>query len=307
MYINHKAWGDLFPKLVPDRIGTKPRKEGLTMVLDRCHGLPQTADLLALSGDYIDHIKLSFGTSVFMDEELLRRKIQMIRAREIDIFPGGTLMEATLVQGVYQKYLQRAKVLGFNTVEISDGTIDLSPKRRADCIKRACDAGLKVITEVGKKDPTLYPKPAEICDQIGRDLETGAVNVILEARESGTGIGIYDEAGEVRQDTMKAILSGLGENKDKIIWEAPLKSQQSELILRFGPNVNLGNIRPKDVLGLETLRCGLRFETFRHLVPKQEAGETADERRQRPSRGRWSTKRRTGPGIGRFGLQSGSK
>ncbi len=307
MDIDHKAWGDLFPKLVPERISAKPREKGLTMMLDRCHGLPQTADLLALTGDYIDHLKLSFGTSVFMDEELLRRKIQLIRAREIDIFPGGTLMEATLVQGVYQKYLQRARVLGFNAIEISDGTITMSPELRADCIKRALDAGLKVISEVGKKDPTLFPAPAEICEQIGRDLETGAVNVIIEARESGTGIGIYDEGGAVRQDTMKAIVSGLGENLDKIIWEAPLKSQQIELILRFGPNVNLGNIRPKDVLGLEALRCGLRFETFRHLVPKQESEETVDERRQRPSWGRRSVERRTGAGIGRFGLQSGSK
>jgi phosphosulfolactate synthase len=288
MYINHKAWGDLFPKLVPERIAVKPRQQGLTMMLDRCHGLPQTTDLLALAGDYIDHIKLSFGTSVFMDEELLRRKIQLIRARQIDIFPGGTLMEATLVQGVYPKYLQRARVLGFSAIEISDGTISMSRQIRNDCIKRARDAGLKVISEVGKKDPTLYPSPAELCDQIGRDLAAGAENVILEARESGTGIGIYDEAGSVREDTMKAIVDGLGENLSKIIWEAPLKIQQTELVLRFGPNVNLGNIRPKDVLGLETLRCGLRFETFRHLVPKQESEETVDERRQRPSRGRRS-------------------
>ncbi len=302
MYINHKAWGDLFPTLAPERIVAKPRQQGLTMMLDRCHGLPQTADLLALTGDYIDHIKLSFGTSVFTDEELLRRKIQVIRARQIDIFPGGTLMEATLVKGVYPKYLQRARVLGFTAIEISDGTITMSRQIRNDCIKRACDAGFKVITEVGKKDPTLYPSPAEISDQIERDLAAGAVNVILEARESGIGIGIYDEGGSVRQDTMEAIIDGLGDKHSKIIWEAPLKSQQAELILRFGPNVNLGNIRPKDVLGLETLRCGLRFETFRHLVPKQESEETVDEPRQRPSRGGRSAEGKSGSRTGRFGL-----
>lgn len=302
MYINHKAWGDLFPTLVPERIVAKPRRQGLTMVLDRCHGLHQTADLLALTGDYIDHIKLSFGTSVFTDEELLRHKIQLIRARQIDVLPGGTLMEATLVKGVYRKYLQRAKVLGFTAIEISDGTITMSRQIRNDCIKRACDAGFKVISEVGKKDPTLYPSPAEICDQIERDLAAGAVNVILEARESGTGIGIYDEGGSIRQDTMKAIIDGLGDKHSKTIWEAPLKSQQAELILCFGPNVNLGNIPPKDVLGLETLRCGLRFETFRYLVPKQESEETVDERRQMPSRGGRSAEGKSGSRTGRFGL-----
>jgi phosphosulfolactate synthase len=277
MYLDNKAWGDLFPKLVPDRIATKPRKQGLTMVIDRCHGLPGTEDMLALTGDYIDHIKLGFGTSVFLDEALLRRKIKLICARNIDIYPGGTLMEATLVQGVYPQYLSRAKELGFTAIEISDGTISMSRQIRDDSIKRARDAGLRVITEVGKKDPALYPSPAEVCDQIADDLAAGADKVIVEARESGTGMGIYDDDGVLREDRMTAIVNGLDESRCNVIWEAPLKNQQTALILRCGPNVSLGNIRPQDVLALETLRCGLRFETFRHLVSQPESKETADE------------------------------
>ncbi len=271
-----KAWNHLILQLVPSRTTTKPREHGLTMLLDRCQGLYDTEDLLALAGDYIDQIKLSFGTSVFLDEDLVRRKIEIVRAHGVDIYPGGTLMEIALIQGVYPQYVCRAKELGFTALEISDGTITMSRQTRNEAIKRACDAGLKVISEVGKKDPTLHLSPTEVSDQVAADLAAGADKVIMEARESGRGIGIYDENGLVREDEMNALLKCLGENCSKIIWEAPIQKQQAALILRCGPNVNFGNVKPRDVLGLEALRCGLRFETFRHFAPQLEVGD-ADE------------------------------
>lgn len=261
-----KAWGDLLPSLAPDRLTTKPRERGLTMIIDRCQGLQTTEDLLTLTGDYIDHIKFGFGTSVFVDETVLRRKIELIRAHQIEVYPGGTLMEATLLQDVYPQYLRRAKELGFSAIEISDGTINMTRQARDEAIKRALDAGFKVITEVGKKDKSLHLSPAEICDQMAGDLSVGADKVIVEARESGKGIGIYDEAGGVREDELNAIIGCLGDSRGDVIWEAPLKHQQVALILHCGPNVSLGNIIPRDVLGLEALRCGLRFETFRYIA-----------------------------------------
>jgi phosphosulfolactate synthase len=261
-----KAWGNLLPQLAPDRLTTKPRERGLTMIIDRCQGLRATEDLLTLTGDYIDQIKLTFGTTIFVDENVLRHKIEMIRAHEIDVYPGGTLMEATLLQGVYPQYLSRAKELGFNTIEISDGTITMSRQTRNNTIKRALDTGFKVITEVGKKDRAIHLSPTEICDQIAGDLSMGAEKVIIEARESGKGVGIFDDEGGVREDELTAIINCLGDSCGDIIWEAPLKHQQVTLILRCGPNVSLGNIIPRDVLGLETLRCGLRFETFRFIA-----------------------------------------
>lgn len=263
-----KAWGDLLSPLAPDRITGKPREKGLTMVLDRCQALNATEDLLDLTGDYVDHIKLSFGTAVFLDENLLRRKIEIICSHQIDIYPGGTLMEATLIQGVYPQYVKRAKELGFTALEISDGTITMSRQTRDDCINRALDAGLKVITEVGKKDPSIHLAPVEMCDQIAGDLAIGVDKVIVEARESGKGVGIFDKEGSLRGAEFTAIVNCLGDSRGDVIWEAPLKHQQVALILRCGPNVNLGNIPPREVLGLEALRCGLRFETFHHLVPQ---------------------------------------
>lgn len=268
-----KAWRNLLPELTQSRPVMRPRQKGLTMILDRCQGLHATEDLLALTGDYIDQIKLSFGTSVFLDEDYLRRKIDLVRAYQIDIYPGGTLMEATLLRGVYTEYLHRAKALGFTAIEISDGTITMSRQTRNDAIKRALDMDLKIFTEVGKKDRSISIPPSQLCDQIAGDLAVGADKVIIEARESGAGIGIYDQDGSVRQDVMTAIINCLGDSRGDIIWEAPRQRQQAALILRCGPNVNLGNVKPRDVLGLEALRCGLRFETFREFTPHLEMND----------------------------------
>ncbi len=266
--MNTKAWGNLIRPTAPGRITAKPRRQGLTMILDRCQGFNDTLELLALSSDYIDYIKLSFGTSVLVDERLLRRKIELVRAHQIDIYPGGTLMEVALFQGVYPQFVRRAKALGFTALEISDGSIPIPRPVRHDCIKQALDAGLKVITEVGKKDPTLIIPSARMAEQIVADLDLGAEKVIVEARESGRGIGIYDAEGRVRDDEMAALLAYLGRRQQDVMWEAPLPGQQSALIIRSGPNVNLGNVKPNDVLGLEAMRCGLRFETFRHFAPQ---------------------------------------
>jgi len=272
-----KAWGDLLPHLASDRISTKPREQGLTMILDRCQGLGATQDLLNLTGDYIDQIKFSFGTTVFIDEDLLRRKIDLIRAHQVDVYPGGTLMEAMLIKDVYPQYLVRAQELGFTAIEVSDGTITMSRQTRDDCIKRALDLGLKVISEVGKKDPAQGLSPRAMCDQIAGDLSVGADKVIIEARESGRGIGIYDEDGSLIEDELTAIISCLGDSRGDLIWEAPLKRQQVGLIMHCGPNVSLGNIAPRDVLGLEALRCNLRFETFRHVVAQMATEELPDD------------------------------
>jgi len=263
-----KAWDGVLPGLTQDRT-VKPRSVGITMVLDRCQGPNEIEDLLELSGDYIDQIKLSFGTSVFLDEDVLRRKIERIKAAGVDVYPGGTLFEAAVFQGVCVPYLQRTRELGFTTVEISDGTLDLPAQVRADAIRRALDLGLKVVSEVGKKDPAHQPSPTELSRQIQRDLELGADKVIVEARESGMRVGIYDDDGRVVEQRLNELLAGI-ESIHRVIWEAPLPQQQEYFVVRFGPNVNLGNVRPNDVLALEALRCGLRFETLRRYVEQAE-------------------------------------
>src|SRR5215510_10833050 len=134
-HIHNKAWGDLLTDLAPEREHAKPRRRGLTMILDRCQGLAATSDLLEMVGEYVDHVKLSFGTSVLLSEAFIRRKNELIRAHGIEVYPGGTLAEVMLVQGAYPEYLKREKALGFNAIEVSDGTITMSCQVRRAAIK----------------------------------------------------------------------------------------------------------------------------------------------------------------------------
>ncbi len=263
-----KAWSDIFTHL--NERCCKPRTTGITMVIDKCQGPNATADLLAMTGDYIDHWKLSFGTSALLDEHLLRDKIAMVRERDILVYPGGTLTEYAIVRGACRDYVRRARSLGFNGIEISDGTIHLSPAIRRDVIRFALDVGLTVVAEVGKKDPREQPSAEALAEQALADFEAGASWVIVEARESGKGVGVYGEDGSIHEQDVDIIAAALNSHLDRLIWEAPLKNQQEYLILRFGPDVCLGNIQPRDVLGVEALRAGLRFETLRYLVEKLE-------------------------------------
>ena len=160
--------------------------------------------------------------------------------------------------------------IGFDGIEISDGTIYLSSAARRDAILYAVDLGLTVIAEVGKKDPTKQPSAEEMAEQALTDFDSGAEWVIIEARESGKGYGVFDANGTVNEDDVETIAEILGDHLDHLVWEAPLKKQQEYFIIRFGRDVCLGNIKPPDVLGLETMRIGLRFETFRKAVEEFE-------------------------------------
>jgi len=244
----------------------QPRDAGLTMVIDNGLGLRETADVLELGGAYIDLWKLSFGTSVFMPRDVLTRKLALINARGILTCPGGTLFEAAIVQQHCRDYMTRAAGLGFTAVEISDGTIALPAFRRQRTIACAEEAGLTPVTEVGKKDPRAQPTPAQLAAQALQDLEWGAEHVIVEGRESGRCVGVYDEDGNVSLEAVETIARAMGDRASRLIWEAPLKSQQAALIHRFGQNVGLGNIDPRTVLAVEALRAGLRFETLKPIA-----------------------------------------
>jgi phosphosulfolactate synthase len=263
-----KAWAAVFGDL--DVRVRKPREMGITMILDKCQGPSDVADHLHMMGDYIDHWKLTFGTSALLDENVLREKIETVRAHDILIYPGGTLAEVALTRGVCRDYMRHAKHLGFNGIEISDGTIHLSPAARHDAIQFARDIGLTVLTEVGKKDPDHQPPPEQLAEQALTDFESGASWVIVEARESGRGIGVFAEDGSVQENDVETMATLLNGHLGRVIWEAPLKKQYEFFILRFGPNVGLGNIKPRDVLGVEAMRVGLRFETFRREVERLE-------------------------------------
>jgi phosphosulfolactate synthase len=256
-----KAWEGVTDIPVKDR-SSKPRTSGLTMVIDKGIGLNHLKDLIQTSGEYIDILKLTFGTSAFYEKEFLKEKINTLISAQIDVMPGGTFLEVALWKGDEEKYLERAKELGFSAIEISDGTIELDPVARKEIINRALETGFKVITEVGKKDPKEVLPIALIHKLIREDLENGAFKVIIEAREAGKGVGIFDLEGKIKQEEVDHIIAGV-EDVNQLLWETPIKNQQQDLIIRFGPEVNLGNIPQDEVLALEALRQGVRGDTLK--------------------------------------------
>ncbi len=245
----------------------KPRTNGFTMVLDKGLGQHAVEDLMATAADYLDFLKFSFGTSAFYDEKVLREKVEIATSAGVDVYPGGTFLEVTVWQNRYQAYLDRAKDLGFTAIEVSDGTMEMSEETRADCIKRALDAGFKVVTEVGKKSPDEKIAVAAMHQVIGHDLGLGALFVIVEAREAGKGVGIFDKSGAVDESEVDQIIAGV-DDLDKLMWETPIKNQQQYMILRFGNNVSLGNIPTTDVLAMEALRQGLRGDTLKRALAR---------------------------------------
>jgi phosphosulfolactate synthase len=255
------AWDGVIEWPVRERV-TKPRETGWTMVIDKVLGLYVVDDLLQVAAPSIDVIKLTFGTSAFFRFDVLKEKVRTIVAHGVACMPGGTFGEVALWQGAYDRYLDRARELGFTAIEVSDGTIELDAKTRADAISKAVKAGFRVLSEVGKKDPSDAQPMAVLADVVNADLDHGAFMVIMEAREAGKGVGIYDASGLPKEAEIDAFLAGV-RDPGRILWEAPLGPQQRYLVLRFGPNVNLGNVAPEDILALEALRCGLRGDTLK--------------------------------------------
>lgn len=246
----------------------KPRKSGCTMVMDVGKGLHETQSILQACANYIDHWKLGFGTSAFMDKSLLQEKLQLLAEHNILTFPGGTLLEVALLTQHCRVYMTHAKALGFQAVEISDGTLPIPRFRRKRIIECALNAGLIPITEVGKKDPKRQPTPEKMAEEVLEDLEWGAAWVIIEGRESGHSVGVFDDAGNADEFEVDVIIGMIGDKSDSVIWEAPSKSQQAFFIEKFGANAGLGNIPLDQVLAVEALRNGLRFETLNRVTGK---------------------------------------
>jgi phosphosulfolactate synthase len=261
------AWENIIKSMRDPRIA-KPRKTGCTMVMDVGKSLDETKHILEVAARYIDHWKFGFGTSVFMDKALLQEKLQLLASHNILTFPGGTLLEVALLEHHCRVYMTHAKELGFSAVEISDGTLPIPRFRRNKIIECALNAGLIPITEVGKKDPKRQPTVDQIAEEVLEDIEQGAAWVILEGRESGQGVGVFDEAGNVDDFDVEMIVNLIGDKQDALIWEAPIKSQQAFFIEKFGANVGLGNIPTDQVLALEALRNGLRFDTLNRVSGK---------------------------------------
>jgi phosphosulfolactate synthase len=247
---------------IPER-HLKPREHGLTMVMDKGLSIQEVTNFLSVAHPHVDIVKLGFGTSFVTPN--LKEKIEVYNSFNIPIYFGGTLFEAFLIRDQFEDYITVCKEFGVSYMEVSDGSIEITHSEKCGYIEKLTRHGI-VLSEVGSKDAAHIIPPYKWIELMRSELNAGASYVIAEARESGN-VGIYRGSGEVREGLVQEILTQIPE--EKIIWEAPQKTQQLYFIELVGCNVNLGNIAPTEVLPLETMRIGLRGDTFHLFLNKQ--------------------------------------
>jgi phosphosulfolactate synthase len=231
--------------------------------MDKGLSIREAEDFISVSGDLTDFVKLGFGTSVVTPN--VKEKIKLYQEANIKVYLGGTLFEAFMIRNMEDEYRQFIDGLGIDTIEISDGSMRIDHAKKCEVI-RNFSKNYTVLSEVGAKEAGILIAPARWIEMMETELAAGAFKVIAEARESGT-VGIYRPSGKAHTVLINKILSKIA--IDQILWEAPLKSQQAWFINHFGANVNLGNISPNDIIPLETLRLGLRGDTFFRFLPDE--------------------------------------
>ena len=253
-----------FEFLLPPR-REKPRTNGLTMVLDKGIGYETAKSLMEISGEYVDLLKFGWGTIIIHDKKIIQKKVKMYKSFDITPYTGGTLFEIAYSNDKVDEFFKEAKNIGFEAIEISDGSTDMSKEEKLEFICRSKEEGFYVLSEVGKKDPKADAKIDldERIKLVNAELKAGSDKVIIEARESGKNIGIFDENGIAKEEEVDYIIKNIPQ--ENIIWEAPNKDQQVYLVLKLGKDVNLGNISSDDITSLETIRRGLRGDTLNKI------------------------------------------
>jgi phosphosulfolactate synthase len=246
---------------IPKRT-TQPREAGVTMVMDKGLSLREAEDLITASGHLVDLIKLGFGTSLISNN--IPEKIKLYQEAGVKVYLGGTLFEAFLIRGQYEDYKRLLNKWKLDTAEVSDGSIELKHISKCDLISDLAK-DFRVLSEVGSKEAGIIIHPSKWKNMMKAELQAGSWKVIAEARESGN-VGIYRPNGSAHVSLISKILDVIP--ADSILWEAPQKAQQVWFINQLGHNVNLGNIAPNEVIPLETLRLGVRGDTFFNFLPQ---------------------------------------
>ena len=225
-------------------------------MMDKGLGLRAIEDLLDMSAGYIDIVKLGWATSYVTTK--LEDKLSLYRQAGIPVYFGGTLFEVFSIRNQFDEFRRTLDKFNMTHCEISDGSMSLAHDEKCGYIQEL-SKDFTVISEVGSKDAQNVYEPHEWVQFMNAELQAGSWKVIAEARESGS-VGIYGTDGQVKDSMIDHITTNVP--SDKIIWEAPHKEQQAWFINQLGANVNLGNIAHEDVIPLETLRLGIRSDTF---------------------------------------------
>jgi phosphosulfolactate synthase len=248
---------------IPER-KNKPRRSGVTMVMDKGLSIEEVKNFLSIAHPYVDIVKLGFGTSYVTPR--LREKIEVYQSYDLPLYFGGTLFEAFLIRNQFRDYINMLEEYHISYMEVSDGSITIPHAEKCGYIEKLTKYGV-VLSEVGSKDAEHIIPPYRWIELMKAELNAGSTYVIAEAREAGN-VGIYRGTGEVREGLVQEILTQVPE--EKIIWEAPQKAQQLYFIGLLGCNANLGNIAPSEVIPLESMRIGLRGDTFHLFLNKDD-------------------------------------
>jgi phosphosulfolactate synthase len=246
---------------MPDR-NAKPRTSGITMIMDKGLSLEETKNFMSVSHPHVDLVKLGFGTAYVTPD--LKQKLAIYASYNVPVYFGGTLFEAFLIRNQFEDYINTCKEYGIQYMEVSDGSISIPHSEKCGYIEKLTKHGI-VLSEVGSKDAAHIIPPYKWIELMKAEIEAGSTYVIAEAREAGN-VGIYRGSGEVREGLVQEILTQIPE--EKILWEAPQKAQQLYFLELIGCNVNLGNIAPSEIIALETMRIGLRGDTFSLYLDK---------------------------------------
>lgn len=230
------------------------------MAMDKGLSIREVEDFLEVAGDYVDIVKLGWGTSYVTPN--LKEKLQVYKAAGIPTYFGGTLFEAFIVRNQFDDYRRVLDKYEMTFAEVSDGSLEMPHDKKCEYISQLAEQ-VTVLSEVGSKDAEKIIPPYMWIKLMKAELEAGAWKVIGEAREGGN-VGLFRSTGEVRSGLVEEILTQIP--FEKILWEAPQKAQQVWFIKLLGTNVNLGNIAPNEVIPLETIRLGLRGDTFDYFL-----------------------------------------
>lgn len=245
---------------IPDRTN-KPRKNGLTMMMDKGLSLRQTENFIEANHHLTDIVKFGFGTAFVTND--LEEKIALYKKHDIRPYFGGTLFEAFYARGMFEDFLRLLDKYQLDLAEISDGSIIIPHDEKCNLIHRMAK-DRTVLSEVGSKDSGILISPNKWIKMMSTELEAGSWKVIAEGRESGN-VGVFRPNGTAHTFLINKIIAKV--KPEDILWEAPIKNQQVWFIKLFGANVNLGNIAPHEVIPLECLRIGLRGDTFFENMP----------------------------------------
>lgn len=245
---------------LPER-SQKPRKAGVTMMMDKGLSLREVENFIEASGHLTDIVKFGFGTALVTKN--LEEKLKLYREANIRPYFGGTLFEIFYARGKFDDYLRLLDKYQLDLAEISDGSIIIEHDKKCELIHELSKSRT-VLSEVGSKDSGIIISPAKWIKMMSTELEAGSWKVIAEGRESGT-VGIFRPNGTAHTYLINKIIARI--NPNDILWEAPIKKQQVWFVKLFGADVNLGNIAPNEMIPLECLRLGLRGDTFFENLP----------------------------------------